>query len=406
MLTRRIPISIDEAIERLKRVPLPTTTETIPLSDANHRVLAKTINAPFAYPHFRRSGVDGFAIKSSDDHDFPKKFKVLGEIQAGATFDRPLGPNECARIMTGAFVPDDASKVIMLEKTRTVADHPDEVNMLRTEKKSNITEVGSEFHTGDPLIVANSELNPGGLALLTAFGIDKVEVYRKPKVAIITTGTELMHQGDPLQKGKIYNANGIQIKNLVLENGGNVTETLQLIDDADLLRTTLDKAIAENDIVITDGAVSVGDFDFVGDAARNADNMLFNKLKMRPGSVTTAFIDHNTLILALSGNPGACFVGFYLYVEPVLHRFTHQLSKVKQINATLAGPFTKTNGFDRILRGTYVEKGLHFDVYPNGSAQSGVLGNLQTTTCLIKIPHSNTPIELNAKVTAWLLPYK
>ncbi|MCT3295402.1 molybdopterin molybdotransferase MoeA [Lactiplantibacillus pentosus] len=404
MLTRRYPISITEAQAKINNVTLPTVTETIPVAEANHRVLAETVTAPFAYPHFRRSGVDGFAIRHADDHDYPHEFKVVGNVPAGATFHQPLGEDEAVRIMTGADVPVDAGVVVMLEKTRDLDDH--HINIVVPEKHSNITEIGEEYQAGDVLIEKDTELNPGGLAGLTALGVQRVTVYRQPRVAVITTGSELMAADEPVQEGKIYNSNGILIPELVRENGGIVTSVEQLVDDNDLLQASLQKAIAENDIVITDGGVSVGDFDFIGDTARQADELLFNKIKQRPGSVTTAFVQDQTLVMALSGNPGACYTGFYLYVEPLLRRFVHQASRLQKVTSRLAAPYHKTNGFDRILRATYTVEDGQYATYPNGPDRSGALSNLQTTTCLIKIPHSNQPIALNAEVETWLLPFK
>lgn len=404
MLTRRYPISITEAQAKINNVALPTVTETIPVAEANHRVLAETVTAPFAYPHFRRSGVDGFAIRHADDHDYPHEFKVVGNVPAGATFHQPLGQDEAVRIMTGADVPVDAGVVVMLEKTRDLDDH--HINIVVPEKHSNITEIGEEYQAGDVLIEKDTELNPGGLAGLTALGVQRVNVYRQPRVAVITTGSELMAADEPVQEGKIYNSNGILIPELVRENGGIVTSVEQLVDDNDLLQASLQKAIAENDIVITDGGVSVGDFDFIGDTARQADELLFNKIKQRPGSVTTAFVQDQTLVMALSGNPGACYTGFYLYVEPLLRRFVHQASRLQKVTSRLAAPYHKTNGFDRILRATYTVEDGQYATYPNGPDRSGALSNLQTTTCLIKIPHSNQPIALNAEVETWLLPFK
>ncbi|MBU7446998.1 MULTISPECIES: molybdopterin molybdotransferase MoeA [Lactiplantibacillus] len=404
MLTRRYPISITEAQAKINNVALPTVTETIPVAEANHRVLAETVTAPFAYPHFRRSGVDGFAIRHADDHDYPHEFKVVGNVPAGATFHQPLGQNEAVRIMTGADVPVDAGVVVMLEKTRDLDDH--HINIVVPEKHSNITEIGEEYQAGDVLIEKDTELNPGGLAGLTALGVQRVTVYRQPRVAVITTGSELMAADEPVQEGKIYNSNGILIPELVRENGGIVTSVEQLVDDNDLLQASLQKAIAENDIVITDGGVSVGDFDFIGDTARQADELLFNKIKQRPGSVTTAFVQDQTLVMALSGNPGACYTGFYLYVEPLLRRFVHQATRLQKVTSRLAAPYHKTNGFDRILRATYTVEDGQYATYPNGPDRSGALSNLQTTTCLIKIPHSNQPIALNAEVETWLLPFK
>ncbi|MCT3307277.1 molybdopterin molybdotransferase MoeA [Lactiplantibacillus pentosus] len=404
MLTRRYPISITEAQAKINNVTLPTVTETIPVAEANHRVLAETVTAPFAYPHFRRSGVDGFAIRQADDHDYPHEFKVVGNVPAGATFHQPLGQDEAVRIMTGADVPVDAGVVVMLEKTRDLDDH--HINIVVPEKHSNITEIGEEYQAGNVLIEKDTELNPGGLAGLTALGVQRVTVYRQPRVAVITTGSELMAADEPVQEGKIYNSNGILIPELVRENGGIVTSVEQLVDDNDLLQASLQKAIAENDIVITDGGVSVGDFDFIGDTARQADELLFNKIKQRPGSVTTAFVQDQTLVMALSGNPGACYTGFYLYVEPLLRRFVHQATRLQKVTSRLAAPYHKTNGFDRILRATYTVEDGQYATYPNGPDRSGALSNLQTTTCLIKIPHSNQPIALNAEVETWLLPFK
>ena len=110
--------------------------------------------------------------------------------------------------------------------------------------------------------------------------------------------------------------------------------------------------------------------------------------------------------MALSWNPGACVTGFYLYVEPLIRRYQHQLSRVKKVRATLAAPYNKTNGFDRYLRCTYQENNGHYRVYPNGINRSGSLANLQTTTCLALIPHSTTPMEVGTETDAWLLPFK
>lgn len=406
MLTRRIPISVAEAKARINALPLKLQTEQIPLAAANHRVLATDVHAPYDYPHFRRAGMDGYAILASDDQDFPKEFTVRGEIQAGAAWDKPLAPGETVRIMTGAYVPADAGKVIRIEKTRPVAGDQQKVLIVTTEQKSNITEAGTDVKRGDVILAQNQEINPGGLAVLTAFGVQKVTVYQKPRVAIIATGTELLAPNVPIAPGKIFNSNGIMLKNLVEETSGIVDFETQLPDDPATIEKVLAEQIASHEIVITDGGVSVGDFDYIGDQARQADQLLFNKIKQRPGSVTTAFIQNNTLVMALSGNPGACFTGFYLYMEPLLRRYQGQTSRIKQVRATLAAPYNKTNGFDRYLRCTYRFTDGKFLVYPNGINRSGSLANLQTTTCLALIPHSTTPMAVGTETDAWLLPYK
>lgn len=406
MLTRRTPISVAEAQKRVQSIPLTTTTETIPLKETNHRVLAADVRASYEYPHFRRAGMDGYAIRAADDCDFPKEFRVLGEIQAGATWDQPLTPGTAVRIMTGAYVPVDAAKVIRIEKTRAVDGDQSRVQIMTSENKSNITEAGTDVKKGAVILSHDQEINPGGLAVLRAFGVKEVEVYQRPRIAIIATGTELLNSDAPIAPGKIYNSNGIMLKNLVEETGGIVDFETQLPDDAAVIRKVLNEQIANHEIVITDGGVSVGDFDYIGDRARQADRLLFNKIKQRPGSVTTAFVQDGTLVMALSGNPGACFTGFYLYMEPLIRRYQHQPSRIRKVRATLAAPYNKTNGFDRYLRCRYAVKDGHYQVYPNGINRSGSLANLQTTTCLALISHSTTPMQVGTETDAWLLPFK
>lgn len=212
MLTRRTPISVAEAQKKINEIPLKTTTETIPLSEANHRILAEDVHAHYDYPHFRRAGMDGYAILASDDHDFPREFNVRGEIQAGATWDQPLQSGDAVRIMTGAYVPSDAGKVIRIEKTRP-AEEKNKVQIITTESKTNITETGTDVKSGDIVLAKDQEINPGGLAVLTAFGVQKVTVYKKPRIAIIATGTELLGPNETIEPGKIFNSNGIMLKN-------------------------------------------------------------------------------------------------------------------------------------------------------------------------------------------------
>ena len=156
--------------------------------------------------------------------------------------------------MTGAAVPTEASKVIRIEKTRPSKDGKT-VRMLTTESHSNITEIGTDFHAGDEVLAANQEINPGGIAALTAFGVEQVTVYQQPRIAILATGSELLQPGKPIETGKIYNSNGPMLKRLVEETGGIVDFEAQLPDEPEQLKDALEKVIQTHEIVITDGGV-------------------------------------------------------------------------------------------------------------------------------------------------------
>ncbi|APX72663.1 molybdopterin molybdotransferase MoeA [Companilactobacillus allii] len=402
----RNAISIDEArkviVENIGSVKLGS--EKIPSIESNHRIIAQDVVAPNDYPTFRRSGYDGFAMLQEDLTKLPRTLKVVGDIPAGADFDRPLVSGEAVRIMTGGYVPDGADIVVMLETTRMI--DKDTVEISETQHKDNITPIGDYFKKGDILLKKDTEINPGGISLLSAFDIQDISVYKKPTIGIITTGSELLHPGEQIVNGKIFNSNGPMIRNLCKENGADVISYTQIKDDPNKLKTAVNDLLDKCDVIITDGGVSVGDFDIIADLAKSSEKLLFNKLEMRPGSVTTAFIYDNTLFFGLSGNPGACFTGFYLFVEYALRLMQHQTSNCIECIATLNAEYTKTNMYDRILRGQYKFVGNHIEIGRVGGDASGNLNNLQRATCMFEIPRGKSITPKDSELRTWLLPFK
>lgn len=402
----RNAISIDAARKLIEEniKPLTLRTEEIKTSDANHRVIAEDVKANHDLPTFRRSGYDGFACLEKDLDKFPVQLKVVGDIPAGANFDRPLVSGEAVRIMTGGYVPDGADVVVMLETTKMLDD--DTLEISERQKRDNITQIGTFFKQGDTLLAKNTEINPGGISLLSAFDIQTITVYKKPRVGIITTGSELLQPGDEIVNGKIFNSNGPLIKALCQENGADVVGYTQIKDDPELLKNAISDLQGKCDVILTDGGVSVGDFDIIADLAKSADKMLFNKLEMRPGSVTTSFIDKGIIYFGLSGNPGACFTGFYLYVEYALRLLEKQQSRCMQCLGTLNEEYTKTNMYDRLLRGQYRIDQDHIEIGRVGGDQSDNLNNLQRATCLFEIPRGDSITPKGSVLRTWLLPFK
>lgn len=403
---QRKSISIDAARDLIAKniAAINLKTEEIDTNDSVHRIIAEDVVANHDLPTFRRSGVDGYACLESDLDHFPAQLKVVGNIPAGADFDRPLVAGEAVRIMTGGYVPDGADVVVMLETTKMIDD--DTLEISERQKHDNITPIGSFFKKGDVLLKKNTEINPGGISLLSAFDIQKITIYQKPKVGIITTGSELLNPGEKIVNGKIFNSNGPLIKNLCEENGAEVVGYTQIKDDPELLKKAIKDLRGKCDIMITDGGVSVGDYDIIADLAKSSDQLLFNKLQMRPGSVTTAFINDGTIYFGLSGNPGACFTGFYLYVEYALRLMQNQKSRCIECFGTLDAEYTKTNNYDRILRGKYKIEKDHIDIGRVGGDQSSNLNNLQRATCLFEIPRGDSITPKGSVLRTWLLPFK
>ncbi|EFR94312.1 molybdopterin molybdotransferase MoeA [Listeria innocua] len=407
MIEKRNTIRMEQAREVLCNQITHLPVERKNVTEALNQVLQEPIFAPFPAPYFRRSGYDGFAITEEDDGNYPITLHVVAEVPCGKTYDKPLKPGETVRIMTGAKVPDNASKIIMLEQSRE-AENKNDIVLINTQKSSNITEIGAEFAQGDLLLDRGHTLNAGSISLLSSFGISEVQVIRKPKVAILSTGSELVPAGNSLPDGKIYNSNQPLLENLLTVHHAEICAAEQLPDNYEDTKARLLELTEMADLIVTTGGVSVGDYDFMADIAKQEAELLFNKIQMRPGSPTTGMWLNKTLVIALSGNPGACFTGFYLLVEPVLATFMGKdNTATTKVRAKMASDYTKNNGFDRFLRGTYhlSEEGDYL-VELVGSDMSSALGNLHLTTCLFKIPGGKVGKYQGEEVEAWLLSSK
>lgn len=225
-------------------------------------------------PYFRRSGYDGFAITEEDDENYPITLHVVAEVPCGETYDKLLKPGETVRIMTGAKVPDNASKIIMLEQSRE-ADNEHEIVLINTQKSTNITEIGTEFAKGDLLLDRGHILNAGSISLLSSFGIQEVQVIRKPKVAILSTGSELVPAGNPLPDGKIFNSNQPLLENLLKVHHAEICAAEQLPDNYEDTKKRLLELTQIADLIITTGGVSVGDFDYMADIAKKRGRITF-----------------------------------------------------------------------------------------------------------------------------------
>lgn len=402
MYLKRKAISVEEAKQKLAGIKCLPQIESRAVNKSYGYILAESVHAPFDYPSFRRSGYDGYGIRLEDDHGFPKKMQCVAEIGAGAVFSGELKENEVVRIMTGAAVPDGVGKVIMLEQTEDLGDGW--VEFKATSQKTNISPVGEEFEAGELLLEEGTEINAGVISLLTAFGFENCRCYRKARVGILSTGSELLSAGSPMQPGCIYNSNGPMLSALVEANRGKVVFSEQIVDDWELLSAKLAEMAENCDLVLTIGGVSVGDYDWLAVAAQE-NQCLFNKIAMRPGSTTTAFIYRDTPVIALSGNPGACFIGFYLFAEPLIQRLSGSESTVKRQLMKLGEDFMQINNFDRYVRARWCEEASGKVVYPVGSSQSSALGNLHLAEALIKIP-AMTKVKQGTEVEVWCLPYR
>ncbi|MGW8825236.1 molybdopterin molybdotransferase MoeA [Paenibacillus lautus] len=368
--------------------------ELIRLQDSDGRVLASDVVAPHPFPAFARSGMDGYAVSSADlapcDQGEKVWLEVVDHIPCGYVSSVPIVQGKASRIMTGAQVPEGADAVVMLEATELrVENGVTYVGFKRSiEKGKNITPLGFELQEGDMILRRGTRIGPGEISVLATFGIHKVGVYRQPVVGIFSTGTELLDITEPLEPGKIRNSNTYMLASQIREAGGVPVIMEAIPDHIELARQKVEEALRDYDIVVTTGGVSVGDYDIMGELVTSGGlDMLFNKVTMRPGSVTTAAVKEGKLLFALSGNPGACFVGFLLFVRPSIRKMLgmEQLY-LTEWTAELGSDYAKVNNFTRFVRGSLQAVNGKLVATPAALDESSVMITIKDSDCLIVIP--------------------
>lgn len=390
MTFNRTPIHIAEAVARVIKHTSKTEVETVNYLDSYGKYLAENLYANDDLPMFNKSAMDGFAIRAQDSEGASGEnriaFRVVEEVPAGTTSDYELQPNEAFRIMTGAEIPASADAVVMFEQAK---EDKDTFTVRKTFKVfDNIAVQGEEVKSGDLIVPKYTLINPGVIANLATFGHSSVKVHRTPRVAILSTGSELVDVDQPLERGKIRNSNTpmivSQLKRIGIEAEVHTFKTDQLEE----IIPIFDKMLKEVDVIITTGGVSVGDYDLLPKVyAHFQAEVLFNKVAMRPGSVTTVAKLKDTLLFGLSGNPSACHSGFELFVRPSIRCMMGGNDiYAPLIRATLEEDFTKPNPFTRFIRAEVRYTGSDVFVSPSGFNKSNAVTSIARSNGVIVLP--------------------
>lgn len=393
MRFHRVAIKVAEAQARIAQYTSVGEREEVSLEQSFGRRLAESVYADHPVPHFRRSGLDGFAVRAGDTHGAkpacPIKLEVIESIPCGCLPTKPISSGQAARIMTGAAMPEGADAVIMLEMTEEEEKEGKLFVLINKEMTpgDHVTPAGFEIEQGELIMEKGDKLRAGEIALLATFGHSRVNVFKQPRIAILTTGSELLPVEAPLQPGKIRNSNAFMLAAQVREAGGVPIMMGSVADDVALARDGIMNGLNAADMVVTSGGVSVGDSDIMVDLFEQWEGtVLFNKIAMRPGSPTTVGICRHKFVFALSGNPGACFVGFELFVRPVIAMMQGMLNPVVHAAAYLHRDFMKPSAYPRYVRGrSFTEQGKIF-VEPAGADKSSIVVSIKDSNCLIIVP--------------------
>ena len=309
-------LPLEQALQQLLQVasqtPL-TAAEWVPLVAADNRVLAKPLRAPIDLPLLDYSAMDGYALRLADGARGP--LPVSQRIFAGSA-PAPLAPDSCARIFTGALIPEGADAVELQENSRLEAD--ERVGFPQPLRPGqNIRRRGEEVAKGESILAAGTRLGPVELGLAASLGVAELEVLQRPKVALFASGDELVPPGQPLGLGQIYNSNLSLLVAMLQRLGCEVIDGGTLADDGQATQAALD-GLGPVDLILTSGGVSVGEADVLGQLLQKAGELLFWKVNIKPGKPFLCGRYGQTPVLGLPGNPGAVLVTFGLLVRPYL----------------------------------------------------------------------------------------
>ncbi|MCX6601529.1 MAG: molybdopterin molybdotransferase MoeA [bacterium] len=394
--------------------PLPIAT--VALEEAAGRFLAEEIKAPFDMPRFDNSAVDGFCVRLADvekaSNETPVALRLAGTIRAGEAGGRGPGAGEAVKIMTGAPVPQGTEAAVMREfceeSSGTVTVH------RSAQAGENIRRAGGEYRQGQTVLSAGTRCSPPVLGQLVSLGMTGVAVHARPRVAIISTGDELVAPGGELGEAGVYDGNSVALAAACHALGVRERSVRHVSDKLEAVIEVLRQAVSEADVVITVGGVSVGDYDFVRDAlAAVGAHTHFTRVAMKPGKpnvfATAPAQDASgktRLLFGLPGNPVSALVSFHHFVRPALLLLmgAREVSPLL-VSARMGTPLRKRAGRLEFVRATlaYEEGGVI--AYPTGGQDSHMLGGLCAAQCLVHFPAEAVKLDKDEPVTVELLSW-
>ena len=398
-------IEVDEALKLLLDIPVKLETEPVPIGGAIDRVSAETVTAGIPFPPFDRSPFDGYALRGEDtasaSKEAPVTLSVRQEIPAGFTPKEAVWPGVAAKILTGAPIPAGADAVVKFEDTEFTEDS---VKLFAPARPgSNIVRAGEDIPAGTVIVPQGAKIGPAVMGLLAAQGLKYVNVFKRPVVTVVNTGTELAELGRPLPPGMIYNSSMFTLQGFLTRLGADFRDGGIVADDVDDIAARIRDELATSDMVITTGGASVGDYDCAVAAAERAGaDILFWKIRMRPGGSLLAYTLGGKLVLALSGNPGAAVLGLMLLGAPGIKKRCGLADILtEECMVRLASEMKKSSPKKRIVRGFLKIEGGEAFFVENAGQGGGDISSLVDCDLLAEIPAGSPPLPAGALVKAY-----
>lgn len=402
-------ISVEEALERILREISPLDVTQVPLPQSLGLVLAEDVVAHEDIPPFANSAMDGFALLSHDSQPRdgqPPRLRVTGGVAAGYVADHAVEEGTAMRIMTGAPVPPGADTVIQVELTRSDGSDSEWVEILEAvERGNNIRPAGEDMRHGQTILLRGSEIGPWEIGVLATLGWAMVPVVRRPQVAIVSTGDEVIDVSEPLQPGKIRNSNGYLLEAAIRQAGAEPHRLGIALDTVESLREKFSQAM-QYDLIITSGGVSVGDFDLVKNIMAEQGAISFWRINMRPGKPVAFGHIGSVPLLGLPGNPVSAAVTFELFARPVIRKMLGHTRLLRpQIDVVVEDGVS-----DRAMRRHYVRAKVQwrdgrFVARTTGNQGSHIMTSLLNANALVIVPEGGVEVHPGGTAKAIMLDW-
>lgn len=404
-------LSVAEAQRVILTHVQPCGAESATLLESLGRVLAQDVIAQDDLPPFDNSGMDGYAVRADDvleaTREAPVTLSVVADIAAGHPSDVTIGPAEAARIMTGAPMPAGADAVVPVEATDSGSAFSARVTIFQKAKRGkHVRPAGGDVRRGDQALSAGAVIRPAEIALMAALGIAQVRVIRRPRVAILATGDELVEPGEQLLPGQIRNANGWSTAALVMRYGGLPIQLGIARDMADDLRAKLAGGLAANaDLFVVSAGVSVGAYDLVKDIVTSDGELSFWRVRMRPGKPLAFGRYRGVPFFGLPGNPVSAMLTFEQFVRPAIIKMSGRANWQKPVLEVELAEAMTSDGRETFARAWVRRESNRYLAHLSGGQASNVLSALVAANALVIIPGGQTRVEAGATVLAQMLDW-
>ena len=387
-------LTVDEALAEItKRITPLQNHQTVILPNALGRTLAEPVVSPMNVPVYKKSAMDGYALASKDlPESGSREFKITGTAFAGNPFNGKIAKGECIRIMTGAKIPDSADTVIEQEKVQLnggsiIIDDTHQAGQ-------NVRHIGEDIAKGSVVVPAGSVLGAAQMGVLASLGIASLQIRRRLRVAVFSSGDEIRSIGETLNGSQNYESNRYTISSLLKNLGAEVIDLGVVPDTETAIQQTLEDASHEADMVITSGGVSVGDADYIKQGLVAKGEMYFSKLHLKPGRPLTFGRINQAVFFGLPGNPVAVMVTLMYFVRPAIKLLMGNTDyELPSFEVTCVSNLRKGPGRTEVQRGILEHDAEHgFIVRSTGKQGSGVLSSMSSGHCFIYLPHQSSPV--------------